>query len=230
MPKSQLELYAGELMRAGVERPWKELRMMVAHVLGCSYEDVVLGDQAILESKVNTLEALVLRRAAHEPLTKIIGEANFWDHTFYTTCDTLDPRPESELFIETVLNLYTDKAAPLSFLDLGTGTGCLLLTCLSEYPNAKGVGVDNSPAALAVAAKNAQRLGLEARARFVLSNWNDAVEEGFDVVLCNPPYVKEGEQLAQEVLFDPAGALFAGEDGLAAYREVFPKLRKSVMQ
>ncbi|MDR1597686.1 MAG: peptide chain release factor N(5)-glutamine methyltransferase [Holosporales bacterium] len=236
----RIAAYANDLRAAGVERPWRELWMLVAHVWDCSYDDVVLGRAPVdlmrnlpdseATAQLDALGALVARRAAHEPLAKILNKASFWKYAFYTTRDTLDPRPESELFVETVLSLYADTAAALTFLDLGTGTGCLLLSCLMEYQNAHGVGVDNSADALLVAQKNSAILGLDTRAKFIQSNWNDKVDGTFDVILCNPPYIKNGERLPCDVLFDPPGALFGGDDGLGAYRDAFAGLRKSVRQ
>lgn len=213
------------LQSAGIENPWKELRHLVAFVTG---RLIFPGDEVELTcAETSALESVVLRRAMHEPLTKIMGQASFWKHHFLTTSDTLDPRPESELFIESVLRLVPNRNAMLRFLDLGTGTGCLLLSCLAEYPQAQGVGVDISSSALSVAQANADRLGIRT-ADFFLSDWNQSVEGTFDIVLSNPPYIRNGESVEAEVLFDPALALFGGEDGLDAYRAIFKTLTRSL--
>ncbi|MDR1208468.1 MAG: peptide chain release factor N(5)-glutamine methyltransferase [Holosporales bacterium] len=225
---------AQALGNAGIERPWKELRLLAEHVTKIPYVDIALAVPTLSDDQWQMLQALVQRRVTREPLTKIIGRANFWKHEFVTTRDTLDPRPESELIIEVVLLLHTDKSAPVTFLDLGTGTGCLLLSCLSEYPHATGIGVDISKAALDVASKNSANLNLTQRAQFQLSDWTKSVDGVFDVILCNPPYISDGDDIAPngnldpEALYDPHVALFAGLDGLNAYRNIFGRLREHV--
>lgn len=220
--------YVQRLQAAGIESPWKEARKLAAFALGRPYEELLLDPPQALSSKAQiTLEAAIERRARHEPLTKILGQASFWRHHFLTTADTLDPRPESELFIETILRDFPDHQAPLSFLDLGTGTGCLLLSCLIEYPNASGTGADISPEALAIAQANAKQLNVS-RVTFQQSCWNQAIQEQFDIVLSNPPYIRQDADLEADVLFDPALALFGGEDGLQAYREIFQNITSSL--
>lgn len=214
------------LQTEGIENPWKEVRHLVAFIT--RRDPLFEISIALTSTEEEALVSAVLRRATHEPLTKIVGEASFWKHRFLTNADTLDPRPESELFIETVLRLIPNRDAPLRFLDLGTGTGCLLLSCLEEYPQACGVGADVSSAALSVAQANAERLGTRS-ARFVKSNWNESVVGAFDVILSNPPYIREGEELEAEVRFDPALALFGGKDGLEAYRAIFRTLARNLI-
>ncbi|MDR0631532.1 MAG: peptide chain release factor N(5)-glutamine methyltransferase [Holosporales bacterium] len=226
--------FAQALADAGVERPWRELRLLAEHVTGIPYIDVLLTAPCLSDEQWDVLKTLVERRIKREPLAKILGKASFWTHEFISTQDTLDPRPESELFVEAVLASRPDTSAPMTFLDIGTGTGCLLLSCLSEYTNATGVGVDISPLALDVAIRNSAKLGLLPRAHFQLSNWCQNVDQTFDVILCNPPYVAENDKVSPngnldpETLYDPPVALFAGRDGLAAYREIFATLRKNV--
>lgn len=223
-----LKLYVEILQKASIENPWREARRLAAHVGHCSYEDILLGNIEFSSQKMEELAVCIQRRAEHEPFSKIVGYAEFWKYMFYTTADTLDPRPESELFIEYVLKYYPDQMAKLSFLDLGTGTGCLLLSCLAEYPQAQGVGVDQSEKALIVAQKNAERFRLQDRSSFFKSFWNKSVKGVFDVVLCNPPYIEKDAILEPDVMFDPAEALFAGPDGLQAYRAIFETLDSSV--
>ena len=168
-----------------------------------------------------------LLRAAHEPWALITGKREFWSLEFKVTRATLVPRPDSETLVETALGALCDRGARLRVLDLGTGSGCLLLALLSELPNASGVGVDASLAALEVAAANARTLGLAGRAGFVASDWGAALGATFDVILANPPYVAtdEWERLEEDVrVFEPANALLAGADGLAAYRALAPQL------
>ncbi|MDR2464188.1 MAG: peptide chain release factor N(5)-glutamine methyltransferase [Holosporales bacterium] len=223
-----LQSSAKTLQDAGIERPWRELRHLVADECCCRYEDVMFFDVQISDQQLNNIRNKVNRRANHEPLSKILGKVNFWKHVFCTTKDTLDPRPEGELFVETVLEYYKDQNQPITFLDLGTGTGCLLLSCLSEYCNAIGVGVDICEKALLVARQNATNLGIAKRVSFYKEVWNNNIHGVFDVILCNPPYIKNTEKLPKEVLWDPAIALFGGDDGLRAYQEIFPMLRKNI--
>jgi release factor glutamine methyltransferase len=198
-----------------------EARVLAAHAWGMTPEALVLHsaeprDQAALGD-------LLERRLRHEPVAQILGTKDFWKQTFTVTRDVLTPRADSETMIEELLRLRTDKAAPLRILDLGTGSGCLLLSTLGEYPNASGVGVDASEAALAVATKNAAALGLGTRAALQCSNWCSNVEGTFDVVLSNPPYIPRAEiaTLDTDVQgFEPHSALDGGVDGLDCYRAI----------
>ena len=165
-----------------------------------------------------TFAAWTLRRAAREPVSRILGRRAFWRHDFAVTRDVLDPRPETETLVEAAL------AAPFGrLLDLGTGSGCILVSLLAERPAATGVGTDASVAALAVAARNAAAAGVAGRAAFRRADWLDGVEGPFDLIVSNPPYVAEAEMagLAPEVRdWEPRGALTPGGDGLDAYRAI----------
>lgn len=220
-----LHAYAQQLQDAGIERVWKETRILAAHALSVPY-DAIWAHTAcgMTEEEKAMFEAYVARRVQHEPITKIIGRVNFWKYAFYSSRDTLDPRPESERMIDAVLQNYPDSYASLKVCDLGTGTGCLLLSVLGEYPQATGLGVDQSEAALQIAQKNAEGIGVLHRVRFLKSNWCQDVTEKFHIVLCNPPYIAHDADLEQDVLFDPPTALFAGNDGLDAYRHLLPEL------
>jgi release factor glutamine methyltransferase len=169
---------------------------------------------------------LLLRRVAREPLALILGKREFWSLDFAVSPETLIPRPESETLIEAAVEAFRGRP-PRTVLDLGTGTGCLLLAALSEFTSAFGIGVDRSPAAAAVARQNAVALGLADRASFVCGDWADALGSHFDLVLCNPPYIPKSEVcgLMPEVArFEPRTALDGGPDGLAAYRLLLPTL------
>jgi release factor glutamine methyltransferase len=152
----------------------------------------------------------------------VLGHREFWSLDFVVTEATLDPRPDSETVVEQVLAARRDRP-PTRILDLGIGTGCLLLSLLSEWPEAWGLGVDRSEAAAQVAQLNADRLGLGDRAAILVGDWADAVQGTFDVVVSNPPYIPEREidGLAPEVArFEPRAALAGGPDGLDAYRMI----------
>jgi release factor glutamine methyltransferase len=174
------------------------------------------------------LAGFARRRLAREPVGRILGRREFWSLPFELSPETLEPRPDTETVVETVLSFLPDRQAPLRVLDLGTGSGCLLVALLHELPRATGVGVDRSPGALAVARRNAARNRVADRAAFAASDWTAALRGRFDLIVVNPPYIGSGElaDLAPEVrLHDPAAALDGGEDGLAAYRIVFAGLR-----
>lgn len=170
----------------------------------------------------------VRRRLAHEPTAYILGRKEFWSLEFLVSPAVLIPRPDSETLIRHALDLRPETDRPYTVLDLGTGSGCLLLSFLHERPNARGLGVDASMGALQIAQENAQKLGLSGRARFALGDWAQGLTGRFDLVLCNPPYIGERERdaLAPGVRdHEPQGALFAGPDGLADYVRIAPQLR-----
>ncbi|MGD9538383.1 MAG: peptide chain release factor N(5)-glutamine methyltransferase [Alphaproteobacteria bacterium] len=215
---------------AGIETPRGEARLLLLHVLGCSRETLLSrSDRALEREAARRFEALVARRARREPLAYLTGVREFWSLSFEVSPATLIPRPDSETLIEAVLAALDDRVAPLRLLDFGTGTGCLLLALLSELPRGFGIGVDASEAALAVARRNAARHGLGGRSAFVGGSWGAALEGVFDVIVANPPYVAAGEAGAMQpevAGFEPPHALFAGRDGLAAYRALAPDLAR----
>jgi release factor glutamine methyltransferase len=222
---------ARRLGDAGIAEAMLEARLLVAHALGCGALDL-LADRALSidGAAAERLAGLVKRRLAHEPIAYLLGEREFWSLALTVTPDVLIPRPDSETLIEAALLALPKRDEPLRILDLGTGSGCLLLALLSEWPAARGVGVDISEPALRVARFNAARLGLDHRAAFVCSDWDSALgTERFDIVVSNPPYISEAEMaaLAPDVrAFEPHLALTAGDDGLAAYRRVLPACRR----
>jgi release factor glutamine methyltransferase len=223
-----LRAAAQRLGRAGIENGGHEARLLAATALARSIESMIAhGDGVLSESERRRFESLVERRAGREPLARIRGEREFWGLAFRLVPETLDPRPDSETLVAAVLREIADPKAPLRFLDLGTGSGCLLLALLAELPRATGIGVDRSRNAAATAAANAARLGLGARCRFVVGDWSEAFAGIFDWVVCNPPYIPAPAiaGLAPEVArFDPLTALDGGIDGLHAYRTILPRL------
>ncbi|MDF1792439.1 MAG: peptide chain release factor N(5)-glutamine methyltransferase [Thalassobaculaceae bacterium] len=225
-----LKAAAAELARAGIDGGRLDARLLLGHTLGRAvwpHEDSALDEEAITRFRV-----LLERRLAREPVSKIIGRRAFWTLDLAVTRDTLDPRPDSETLIEAAIEVFRDNPPPSRILDLGTGTGCLLLAALSEFPQATGVGIDRSPEAVDVARWNASETGLAERAEIRCQDWSDLTAEGrFDLVLSNPPYIADGEipGLAQEVrAHDPLGALAAGPDGLDAYRALAPVLAETL--
>lgn len=221
---------AQRLAAAGIEEPRREARYLICHALGLGPEVPVLEPARALDAdERDRLEAMLRRRVAREPLAKVTGVREFWSLPFRITAATLDPRADSETVVETALAAVKDRGAPLSILDCGTGSGCLLLALLSELPAATGVGVDISAAALAIACENAETLGLAHRARFVRTDWGDGLVGVFDLVVANPPYIPTGAiaALAPEVAcHEPRSALDGGSDGLECYRALAPQLRR----
>lgn len=202
-----------------------EARLLVAHAHGLSAEALVMSPrQAVTE---DSLSPLLARRLRHEPLAQILGIRAFWRDEFLVNRDVLCPRPDSETLIEALLSHRPQRAQVRHVLDLGTGSGCLLLSALREYPEASGVGVDRSQAALCVARANAHRLGLSARARWVAGRWAAPLAIAADVVLMNPPYIPTADLASLETQvreYEPHLALDGGADGLQAYRVIIPQL------
>ena len=221
-----LRLGTARLRAAGIEQPRREARLLLGHALGVDQAALLeLGNDAVVAEEPYL--SLLDRRAAREPLALILGEREFWSLRFAVSSATLIPRPESETLIEAALSLFPDRGAVRRVLDLGTGTGCLLLAALSEFPAALGVGVDRVPEAAALARRNAARLGLGARAAFIVGDWAMPLRARFDLVLCNPPYIRHADipgLMAEVAHHEPASALDGGADGLAAYRRLVPLL------
>ncbi len=215
-----LAAMTARLAEAGIEEPRREARLILAASQGVDAAGLLL----LREVDEARYAPLVRRRAAREPLAYILGRKEFWGLEFKVSPATLIPRPDTETLVEAVV---ARGVAPARVLDLGTGTGCLLLAVLSEFPAAFGVGVDISPAAAALAAGNAKALGLAGRAAFCVSDWDAALSGGFDLVLSNPPYIPGADipGLMPEVArFEPASALDGGADGLDAYRRIIAAL------
>ncbi|MFM7608872.1 MAG: peptide chain release factor N(5)-glutamine methyltransferase [Alphaproteobacteria bacterium] len=216
------------LRRAAIEAPRLEARRLLAHVLDTS-EEALLRDSraAVPADKAAHFAVLLARRVAHEPFAYVTGRVGFWTLELEVSPATLIPRADSESLIEAALDACPDKGAALRVLDLGTGTGALLLAVLAELPVASGAGIDLKPEAAALAARNAARLGLAGRARFLAGDWAAALTGQFDLVLCNPPYIESAAipGLMPEVArHEPASALDGGADGLAAYRHIIADL------
>jgi release factor glutamine methyltransferase len=206
------------LAEAGVAEPRLDARLLVGAALGLSREAMVAHpDRAVGDDERAAIDALLRRRAAREPVARILGTREFWSLDFTVTPATLEPRPDSETVIEAALGAFPDRDAALTVLDLGTGTGCLLLALLSEFPNANGVGVDVSSDAVDAAAANARRLGFGRRAHFVCDDWAESLTGPFDCILANPPYIPSSDLagLAPEIAHDPHAALDGGPDGMS---------------
>jgi len=201
-----------------------DARYVIDKRLGLSSADIISSPDLEVEEG-QALQDLA-RVNEGQPLSRIYGEREFWGLNFGLSPDTLDPRADTETLIEAVLERYKD-APPRSILDLGTGSGCILLSLLSEYKDAQGLGVDLSEGAVETARANAKSLGLENRASFRQGNWAQGIDQKFDLLVSNPPYIasKVIPELDENVQkYDPILALDGGEDGLQAYKIIFSEI------
>lgn len=221
--------------KAGLPSPQLDAKLLTAHVLNISVERLFLdAAQPLSAVEIARLGAALNRRVNREPVSRICGVREFWGLPFKLNQATLDPRPDSETVISALLTLCDRegrRAEALKLLDLGTGTGCLLLSALSELTNATGVGVDISREAVAMARENAILQGVSDRADFIISDWLENVAGVYDFALGNPPYVKAGEidSLELEVSrYDPRAALDGGPSGMERYGIIIPALAESL--
>lgn len=234
---------ADRLAAGGIDNPRLEARLLAAAALGVEPVIIFAHPERLLTADEETrLRVSLGRRLSREPLAQILGRREFWSLPFHVSPATLIPRPDSETLVQAALG-WIDQGrharegghpwapafagATKSILDLGTGSGCLLLAVLSELPEATGLGIDASPEALEIARRNAADLGLADRAKFRHGNWGDGLEGPFDLILSNPPYIPSGEiaVLMPEVRdYEPTSALDGGPDGLDAYRCLLPEI------
>lgn len=219
---------AARLTAAGVAEARLESRVLAGEAFGLSCEGLLArGDQDARPEHLARLDNLLARRIGGEPTARLLGRQEFWSLEFGLGPETLIPRGDSETLVEAALAGIQHHDAPLRLIDFGTGSGCLLLALLSELPNATGLGIDASAETLAVAARNAERLGLAARAAFQLGDWGQGLVGPFDLIVSNPPYIRDGDiaGLATEVArFEPRRALAGGSDGLDCYRALAPDI------
>lgn len=210
------------LQQANVEFPRREVMLLIAAALQKSRTELFLMDKACCVDPT-IIRSYFYRRSQHEPFAYIVGEQGFWSLDLDVSQATLIPRADSEALIEVLLKTVPERQASYRFLDLGTGTGCLLLAALSEYPNSFGIGVDYQEQAARLAKNNAQKCQLAERSVFFTGYWGDALKGRFDVILSNPPYIREHELLTlmPDVKdYEPMSALDGGKDGLNAYRYI----------
>lgn len=222
------------LRTAGIESPAGEARLLLG-IAAQLPPAVMIGfpERSVAAAAADAYRTLLARRVDREPVSHILGRREFWSLPFLVSRDVLDPRPDSEALIEAVLDEMFDRQAALRILDLGVGSGCLLLTLLHELPNAKGWGIDVSPAALVVTSRNVDALRLQQRATLREGTWDAALTQAdpqvFDIIVSNPPYIPTADIAGLEpevVRHEPHLALDGGGDGLAAYRDLAPIIRR----
>lgn len=218
------------LAEAGIETAALDARILAAAALGTDAAGLIAHpDLPIGAEEARRLDDFMRRRRAREPLARILGEREFWGMPFSICAATLVPRPDTETVVETALRLFPDRQEPLRIIDLGTGSGCILVALLHERPRAFGLGIDRSFEALTTARFNASRNGVLDRAVFAAGDWAKATCGQFDLLVSNPPYIPTGviATLAPDVReHDPLRALDGGPDGLAAYRVILSEARR----
>jgi len=222
---------AERFRQAGIDTAETDARLLTAHALGVDRAELIAnGERALSEQEMQAIDALGARRLRHEPVARIFGRKEFWSLDLAISPAVLVPRPETETVVEAALDALAGlRREKLRILDIGTGSGALLLALLSELPNATGTATDISEAALAVACGNAERNGLAERYTFLVCNIAAGLSGPFDLIVSNPPYVAHGEiaSLAPEVRdYDPAIALDGGADGLDGYRAIAVEARR----
>jgi len=214
---------------AGLPTPDMDAKLLLSHALGCAPDDVILKPDTPVPAKHAILDAAIKRRLSHEPVSKIIGLRGFYGLEFEVSVDVLDPRPDTETLVDAArAHIEGQGPSDARILDLCTGSGCIALALLSIFPHATALGADISDAALAVAARNVVRHGLDRRMTLVKSSWLENIEGQYDILTCNPPYIPTGDIAALDAdvrLYDPMLALDGGDDGLNPYRILFPQIR-----
>jgi release factor glutamine methyltransferase len=211
------------LVASGIDSAKLDARVLLAHVLGKPAGELI-GRFEVPQSAAVEFEALIELRAKREPVAYLIGHKEFWSLDFEVGPGVLVPRPETETLVEQAMREFPDRTAPIAAIDFGTGTGCIPLAFLSEFPNARATGVEASPIAIAYARRNKATLAAGARFDLIESDWTHTPAGRFDVVFANPPYLAQCElaDAAAELRAEPEAALVSGSDGLEAYRVLIP--------
>lgn len=231
-----LELYKDstkKLEQEGILTSKLDVKILLSYLLNIDSKELIMYFNQHIDRKfINNFEQLLKRRLNREPIANIVNKKSFWSYDFFVNKNVLTPRSDSEILVEAVLSNYNNMNENLNILDLGTGSGCLILSLLKMYKNATGLAVDISDKALQVAKQNAKNLKVE-NIQFLKNNWNDNIEEKFDIIISNPPYIptKEIKELEPEVnKFNPLLALDGGEDGLNCYRYLANSLDKNLKE
>lgn len=220
-----------KLEKVGITTPKLDAKILLSDLLKIDSKELVLYFNKHIDNDfIDEFNKLLNRRINREPIANIINQKLFWDYSFFVSQDVLTPRNDSETLIEAILSNYKNKDEELKILDLGTGSGCLILTLLKIYKNSTGLGIDINEKSLQIAETNAKRLKVD-RVKFIQNNWNENIEDKFDIIISNPPYIptEEIKILEPEVnKYNPILALDGGEDGLKCYRYLASSLKKNI--
>jgi release factor glutamine methyltransferase len=219
------------LAEGGIETNSLDARIILREIFNFDEKELILNSDLILsESKISKVQKIITRRLNFEPVSKIFGKRDFYNSTFSISDDVLDPRPETENIVEIANNFILEKGYE-SFIDLGTGSGCIILSILKENKNLTAVGVDISIDAINIAKKNSKDMNLEKRSSFLVSNWLSSVYNSYDLIISNPPYIPSDEiiTLSKTVKnFDPLISLDGGQDGLECYKEIAQDINRVI--
>ena len=219
------------LAEGGIETNSLDARIILREIFNFDEKELILNSDLILsESKISKVQKIITRRLNFEPVSKIFGKRDFYNSTFSISDDVLDPRPETENIVEIANNFILEKGYE-SFIDLGTGSGCIILSILKENKNLTAVGVDISIDAIDIAKKNSKDMNLEKRSSFLVSNWLSSVYNSYDLIISNPPYIPSDEiiTLSKTVKnFDPLISLDGGQDGLKCYKEIAQDINRVI--
>ena len=215
----------------GIETPELDARIILKEVLSLDDKDLILKESLDISNEmIEKIIAIESRRLNGEPISKIFKKRDFYNSTFLISNDVLDPRPETELIVE-IANNYIDKNEVKNILDLGTGSGCILLSILKENKMINGLGIDLSKDAISIAKQNSKKLNLETQSNFLISNWMSSVNYKYDLVVSNPPYIasEDIKKLSKSVkIYDPILSLDGGDDGLNSYRLIASDLKRII--
>ena len=219
------------LAEGGIETNSLDARIILKEIFNFDEKELILNSDLILsESKISKVQKIITRRLNFEPVSKIFGKRDFYNSTFSISDDVLDPRPETENIVEIANNFILEKGYE-SFIDLGTGSGCIILSILKENKNLTAIGVDISIDAINIAKKNSKDMNLEKRSSFLVSNWLSSIYNSYDLIISNPPYIPSDEiiTLSKTVKnFDPLISLDGGQDGLECYKEIAQDINRVI--
>ena len=220
-----------KLFDSGIETSSLDSRIILKEVFCFDEKELILNSQLIvIKNKISEVDKILARRISGEPVSKIFGKRDFYESTFLISEDVLDPRPETELIIEIANNFILDKGYK-NFIDLGTGSGCIILSILKDNKSLRALGIDISNKAINIAQKNCSNLNLEKQATFLVSNWLSKVSGSYDLIISNPPYIpsKDVDTLSANVKnYDPLISLDGGEDGLKCYRQIAEDINRVI--
>ncbi len=229
--KEALSIGNKELTKKGIINSLLETKLLIKDILNVSEEKLISSTEVFLsDAQFEIYQSFLERRKQFEPIAYILNKREFWKDSFYVNNSTLIPRQDSEIIIETVLKLLPKKDKKLKFADLGTGSGCLIISLLKEYKHSKGVGIDVSKEAIKVAERNKNILYDKGRLRLELADFSSFETSEFDVIVCNPPYVNKNDlnKLQKDIVsYEPHQAIFADEEGFTYYKKVIQNLNKN---